>query len=60
MASLMCYQKLRKSLKLEGYEFNTYNPYVSKKITKNKQMKICFHVDHFKLSHTIPKVAGKN
>ena len=59
MASLLYYQKFRKSLELEGYESNHYEPCITNKVIKNKQITICFHDDDYKLSHKSPKVVGK-
>ena len=36
MASPLYYQKFRKSLELDGHEFNPYDPYANNKIIKNK------------------------
>ena len=58
MANIMYYQKFKKILELEGYEFNIYKPCVAKNIIKNNQMTICFHAKKCKLSHKIPKVVG--
>ena len=52
------YQNSRKSLELEGCEFNPYNPCVTKNIIKNNQITIFFYVDDCKLRHRIPKVVG--
>ena len=59
MESLLYYQKFRNTLELKGYEFNPYSPCVANIIIKNKQMKICFHVDDCKLIHRSPKVVEK-
>ena len=42
MTILMYYQKFRKILELEGYEFNPYGPCVTNNIIKNKQKKYDF------------------
>ena len=59
MASIMYYQKFRKSLELEGHEFNPYNQCITNKIIKNKQTTIFFHVENCKLRHKRPKVVEK-
>ena len=56
---LIYYKKFRNSLGYEGYEFNPYDPCLSKMIIKGSQMTVCFHLDDWNLSHKIRKVLRK-
>ena len=56
MASLLYYNKFRKSLTKIGFLFNPYDPCVANKQISCNQFTICFHVDDCKLSHKSPKV----
>ena len=55
MASLLYYNKFRKSLTKIGFLFNPYDPCVANKQISCNQFTICFHVDDCKLSHKSPK-----
>ena len=57
--SLLYYNYFRKSLEDEGCEFNPYDLSVTKRIIKDSQINVCFHIDYCKLSHNIPEVVGK-
>jgi hypothetical protein len=56
MASLLYYNKFRKSLTKIGFLFNPDDPCVANKQISCNQFTICFHVDGCKLSHKSPKV----
>jgi hypothetical protein len=57
VASLLYYKKFTKSLAIDGFERNPYNPCVWNKLIDGKQCTICFHVDDCKISsHTSKKV----
>jgi hypothetical protein len=56
MASLLYYNKFRKSLTKIGFLFNPYDPCVANKQISGNQFTICFHVDDCKLSHKAPKI----
>jgi hypothetical protein len=56
MASLLYYNKFRKSLTKIGFLFNPYDPCVANKQISCNPFTICFHVDDCKLSHKSPKV----
>ena len=52
IASLLFYQELRKDPEVIGFKINPYYPCVENKIICNKQMKITWHVNELKVSHT--------
>ena len=51
IASILFYQKLIKYMEAIGLEVNTYDPYVSKNMIRNKKTTITWHVDDLKVSH---------
>jgi hypothetical protein len=53
------YKKFVKSLKSKGFKLNPYDPCVANKQVKGEQLTVCFHVDHCKISHLLPKVVDK-
>ncbi len=56
VASLLYYEKVTKSLKINGYEMNPYDACVWNKEIDGKQCTICFHVDDCKISHVSNQV----
>lgn len=56
VAALLYYQKFTRSLEEKGFKANPYDPCVWNKDINQKQCTICFHVDDYKISHTLPKV----
>ena len=56
---LIHYNKFRKILEDEGYEFNPYDLCVANNIIKVSQRTVCFHGDNCKLIQHSPKVVGK-
>jgi hypothetical protein len=59
VALLIYYKKFVKSLKLNGFRLNPYDPCVANKQVKGKQLTVCFHMDNCKILHLIPKVVDK-
>jgi hypothetical protein len=59
VASLLYYKKFIKSLKLNGFRLNSYDPCMANKQVKEEQLTVCFHVDDCKILHLIPKVVDK-
>jgi hypothetical protein len=59
VTSLLYYKKFVKSLKLNGFRLNPYDPCVANKQVKGEQLTVCFHVDDCKILHLIPKVMDK-
>ncbi len=59
VALLLYYKKFVKSLKLNGFRLNPYDPCMANKQVKGEQLTVCFHVDDRKISHLIPKVVDK-
>ena len=51
VASLIHYCKFTKSITSIGFYINPHDPCISNKVIDSSQMKICFHVDEYKLSH---------
>ena len=56
VAALLFYKKFVKSVTKQGYKINPYDGCMANKVIKGKQIKICFHVDHCKISHESSKV----
>ena len=56
VASLLCYCKFCKTLKLNKFNMNPCDPYVSNRLVNGLQKSILFHVDYCKLNHNYPKV----
>jgi hypothetical protein len=56
VAALLYYNKFVKSLTEQGFKLNTYDACVANKTVNSKQITICFHVDHCKISHESSKV----
>ena len=56
LASLLYYCKIFKTMKLNTYKMNPYDPCVSNRPVNALQQSILFHVDDFKLSQKYPKV----
>ena len=56
---LLYYNRSRKILENEGYEFNLYDLCVANNIIKVIKMNVCFHVVDCELSKKSPKVVGK-
>ena len=52
IAWLLFYKKLRKDMEAISFKVNTYDPCVSNKMIRNKQIKITWHVDGLKVSHS--------
>ena len=50
-SALLWYNKFRKDLEAEGFEFNAYDPCVANKTINRSQMTIRFHVDDLMSSH---------
>jgi hypothetical protein len=59
VASLLYYKKFVRSLKLNGFRLNPYDPCVANKQMKGEQLTVCFHMDDCKISHLIPKVVDE-
>ncbi len=59
VALLLYYKKYVKSLKLNGFRLNLYDPCMVNEQVKGEQLTVCFHVDNCKISHLIPKVVDK-
>jgi hypothetical protein len=60
MVALLLYcKKFVKSLKLNGFRLNPYNPCVANKQVKGEQSTVCLHADDCKILHLIPKVVDK-
>ncbi len=59
VASLLYYKKVVKSLKLNGFRLNPYEPCMTDKQVKGEQLTVCFCVDNCKILHFIPKVVDK-
>ena len=59
VASLLYCKKFVKSLKLNGFRLNPYDPCMANKQVKGEQLTVCFHVDDCKILHLIPKVVDK-
>ena len=56
VASLLYYEKFRKSLLRLGFKLNPYDPCVANKISAGKQQTVCWHVDDCKISHVNTEV----
>ena len=54
--ALLWYNKFRKDLEEEGFEFNPYDPCVANKMVNGTQFTIRFHVDDLMSSHVNPEV----
>jgi hypothetical protein len=50
VASLLYYWKFTRSLKIQGYTMNPYDPCVWNNMIEKKQITICFHVNNCKVS----------
>jgi hypothetical protein len=59
VASLLYYKKFVKSLKSNGFRLNPYDPCGANKHVNGEQLTVCFHVDHCKILHLIPKVVDE-
>ncbi len=59
VALLIYYKKFVKSLKLNGFRLNPYDPCVANKQVKGEHSTVCFHVDDCKISYLIPNVVDK-
>jgi hypothetical protein len=57
VASLLYYRKFARSLKIQGYTMNPYDPCVWNKMIKKNT--ICFHVNNCKVSHKLAQVVDK-
>ena len=55
IASLLYYRKFRKSVELNGFTVNPYEPCVVNMTVDGHQQTICWHVDDCKISHVDPK-----
>ena len=49
---MIYYRKFTKSLTGTGFDINLYDPCVANKVINGSHMKICFHVDDCKMSHS--------
>jgi hypothetical protein len=58
-AALLYYQRFVKDLMSIGFEINPYDPCVTNKIVKHKQLTVVWHVDDLKVSHRKPAVVTK-
>ena len=56
VASLIYYRKFFKTMELNNFNMNPYDPCVSNRMINVSQQLILFHVDDWKLSHKHPKV----
>ena len=56
VASLLYYCKFCKTLELNKFKMNPYDPSVSNRLVNDLQQSILFHVDDFKLSQKYPKI----
>ena len=52
-------KKCVNSLKSKGFKLTPYDPCVTNKQVKGEQLTVCFHVDHCKILHLIPKVVDE-
>ncbi len=59
VALLLYYKKFVKSLKLNGFRLNPYDPCMANKQVKEERLTVCFHVDNCKILHLIPKVVDE-
>ncbi len=59
VASLLYYKKFVKSLKLNGFRLNPYDPCMANKQVKRERLTVCLHVDDCKISHLISKVVDE-
>ncbi len=49
-SALLFYRKLIANLESSGFVINPYDPCAANKVINGKQMSVCWHVDHLKVS----------
>jgi hypothetical protein len=52
-------QEVCQELEVKWIRLNPYDPCVANKHVKGEQVTVCFHMDHCKILHLIPKVVDK-